>query len=135
MSTTEAAMWDKIKWHLQRFMIGRNGRDEIGMLVLWISAVLCLISAVFRTPFLDILAWLGIIYVIYRICSKDVYKRREENQKFLQEIEFIKLRISVRKTHKIYRCKGCGRKIRVPRGKGKIEITCPLCGRKMIHRT
>jgi predicted RNA-binding Zn-ribbon protein involved in translation (DUF1610 family) len=135
MSITEAAMWDKIKWHLQRFMIGRNGRDEIGMLVLWISAVLCLISAVFRTPFLDILAWLGIIYVIYRICSKDVYKRREENQKFLQEIEFIKLRISVRKTHKIYRCKGCGRKIRVPRGKGKIEITCPLCGRKMIHRT
>lgn len=132
-------MWNKFKWHLQKFMIGRNGRDELQITVLYASFVLYafagLLDKLFPFPLFRIIGWLGVVYSIYRFCSKDVSRRREENRKFLQEIEFLKLRISVRKTHKIYRCKGCGRKIRVPRGKGKIEITCPLCGKKFIRRT
>ena len=128
-------MWEKIKWYIQKFMIGRNGKDELQMAVLWISAILYLFAGISTLPILDSVCWAGILYSLYRFFSKNVYARREENQKFLQEIEFLKLRISMRKTHKIYRCKGCGRKIRVPKGKGKIEITCPLCGQKFIKRT
>lgn len=132
-------MWNKFKWHLQKFMIGRNGRDELQITVLYASFILYafagLLDRLFPFPLFRIIGWLGVVYSIFRFCSKDVSRRREENRKFLQEIEFLKLRISVRKTHKIYRCKGCGRKIRVPRGKGKIEITCPLCGKKFIRRT
>ena len=132
-------MWNKLKWHLQRFMIGRNGRDELQITVLYASFILYafagLLDKLFTFPMFRIIGWLGVVYSIYSFCSKDISRRREENRKFLQEIEFLKLRISVRKTHKIYRCKGCGRKIRVPRGKGKIEITCPLCGKKFIRRT
>ena len=132
-------MWNKIKWHLQRFMIGRNGRDELQVVVLYASFILYafagLLDRLFPFPLFRIIGWLGVVYSIYRFCSKDVNRRREENRKFLQEIEFLKLRISMRKTHKIYRCKGCGRKIRVPRGKGKIEIRCPLCGKTFIRRT
>ena len=132
-------MWNKLKWHLQRFMIGRNGRDELQITVLYASFILYafagLLDKLFPFPLFRIIGWLGVVYSIYRFCSKDISRRREENRKFLQEIEFLKLRISVRKTHKIYRCKGCGRKIRVPRGKGKIEITCPLWGKKFIRRT
>lgn len=132
-------MWNKIKWYIQKFMIGRNGRDELQVAVLYAS----LIGYIFAPladrplpfPLFRMICWLGVIYSIFRFCSKDVYRRREENQKFLQEVEFLKLRISMRKTHKIYRCKGCGRKIRVPKGKGKIEISCPLCGNKFIRRT
>ena len=128
-------MWERIKWHIQKFMVGRNGRDELQMTVLWMSAILYLFAGISPLPILDAVCWAGILYSLYRFFSKNVYVRREENQKFLQEIEFLKLRISMRKTHKIYRCKGCGRKIRVPKGKGKIEITCPLCGQKFIKRT
>ena len=128
-------MWERIKWYIQKFMIGRNGKDELQMAVLWISAILYLFAGISTLPILDSVCWAGILYSLYRFFSKNVYARREENQKFLQEIEFLKLRISMRKTHKIYRCKGCGRKIRVPKGKGKIEITCPLCGQKFIKRT
>ena len=132
-------MWNKFKWYMQKFMVGRNGRDELQVVVLYVSFCLYAIASVFEKlmPVLALkwLGWLGVVYSLYRFCSKDVYRRREENRKFLQEIEFYKLRISVRKTHKIYRCKGCGRKIRVPKGKGKIEITCPLCGNKFIRRT
>lgn len=132
-------MWNKIRWYLEKFMIGRNGRDELQLLSMWISVVLVIISPMVtklvRIPICDTLAFLLMVYSMFRFFSKDVYRRREENQKFLREVEFLKLRISVRKTHKIYRCKGCGRKIRVPRGKGKIEITCPLCGKTFIRRT
>lgn len=120
-------------------MIGRNGRDELQVTVFYASLILYAFASVFDRlipfPIFKVIGWLGVFYSLYRFCSKDVYRRREENQKFLREIEFLKLRISVRKTHKIYRCKGCGRKIRVPRGKGKIEISCPLCGNKFIRRT
>ncbi|MBR3607296.1 MAG: hypothetical protein IKL51_06960 [Lachnospiraceae bacterium] len=132
-------MWNKIRWYLQKFMMGRNGRDELQTAALWLAVIFMLLSPpitrIIKIPLMDILSSLALLYSIFRFCSKEVYKRREENQKFIQELEFFKLRLSVRKTHKIYRCKGCGRKIRVPRGKGKIEITCPLCGRKFIRRT
>ena len=132
-------MWNKIRWYLQKFMMGRNGRDELQTVALWLAVIFMLLSPpitrIIKIPLMDILSSLALLYSIFRFCSKEVYKRREENQKFIQELEFFKLRLSVRKTHKIYRCKGCGRKIRVPRGKGKIEITCPLCGRKFIRRT
>lgn len=132
-------MWNKIRWYIQKFMIGRNGRDELQIVSLWLAVIFMLLSPpitrIIKIPLMDILSTVALLYSIFRFCSKEVYKRREENQKFIQEAEFFKLRLSVRKTHKIYRCKGCGRKIRVPRGKGKIEITCPLCGRKFIRRT
>lgn len=132
-------MWNRIKWYIQRFMIGRNGRDELQTMVLYGAFVMYVLASVFdrlfSIPFFNILGWVAVLYSLYRFCSKDVNHRREENRKFLQEIEFLKLRISMRKTHKIYRCKGCGRKIRVPKGKGKIEISCPLCGNKFVRRT
>ena len=132
-------MWNRIKWYLQKFMIGRNGRDELQTISLWIAIIFMVLSPMVtrlvKFPLIDALAYGLVLYSIFRFCSKDVYKRREENQKFLREVEFFKLRRSVRKTHKIYRCKGCGRKIRIPKGRGKVEITCPLCGKKFIRRT
>ena len=132
-------MWNKIRWYLQKFMVGRNGRDELQTVTLFAAVIFSVISSfmikIIHVRLFDTLSVLILVYSMFRFLSKDVYKRREENRKFLQEIEFLKLRISVRKTHKIYRCKGCGRKIRVPKGKGRIEITCPLCGRKFRKRT
>ncbi|MCR4675383.1 MAG: hypothetical protein K5675_10245 [Lachnospiraceae bacterium] len=40
-----------------------------------------------------------------------------------------------KKIYKFYTCSSCGQKVRVPKGKGKIEITCPKCKNTFIKRT
>ena len=68
-------MWNKIKWHLQRFMIGRNGRDELQIAVLYASFILYafagLLDRLFPFPLFRIIGWLGVVYSIYRFCSNE----------------------------------------------------------------
>ena len=126
---------DKLKWKLQVFMRGRNGADELGRVTIYGSFILYLISLLSNSQILYFISLAGIIYSTYRLLSKDLYARREENRKFTTWWETTRIKMSQRKDYKIFKCKGCGRNIRVPRGKGKIEVTCPMCGNKTIHRT
>lgn len=126
---------EKLKWKFQIFMRGRNGADELGRVVFYLSLILYVISTISRIEFFYTIALVGMIYSMYRMFSKNLYVRREENRKFVTWLESTRIKMEQRKKYKIFKCKGCGRNIRVPRGKGKIEVTCPMCGNKTIHRT
>ena len=128
-------MMDKFKKKLYDVMQGRNGVDDLGRVIFIISLVLYVLSGFLRNGFLQMLSLIGLIYTMYRTFSRDLQSRREENRKYLQFLNLQKMRFEMRKEYRIFKCKGCGRNIRVPKGKGKIETTCPLCGRKEIHRT
>jgi len=91
---------------------------------------------------LDFLGIAAIVYAYFRIFSRDIQKRYEENQKYLAMTSKFRLRFNKeknlmkqRKTHHIYNCPGCGQKIRIPKGKGKIEIDCPKCHTKFVKRS
>lgn len=127
--------WEQFKWKLYRFMQGRNGRDELAKAVLYASLVLYLGGAFLRWDALRLIGYLLFVYYLFRVLSKNLMARREENRKFVTVIETYRIKFEQRKDYKIFKCKGCGRNIRVPRGKGKIEVTCPMCGKKTIHRT
>lgn len=127
--------WNQLKWKIQMFMRGRNGLDDLGKMTVYASLALYVVGILFHSGLLDILSFGAMIYAIFRICSKNLYARREENRKFVTWMETTRVKMSQRKDYKIFKCKGCGRTIRVPRGKGKIEVTCPMCGNKTIHRT
>jgi ribosomal protein L37AE/L43A len=71
------------------------------------------------------LAW-----AIFRMLSKNVYKRYEENRKYLRFLDRWK-----DKEHRYYDCPKCKQTVRVPRGKGKISITCPTCKEKFVKKT
>lgn len=130
-----------------RFMQGRNGVDQLSRFTMGVAFV-SIILAIFAGSgsligsLLDTLGLLAIVYTYYRILSKDLSKRCQENQKYLQTTEKLRRRflreknmMQQRKTHHIYTCPGCGQKIRVPRGKGKIEIDCPKCHTKFVKNS
>ena len=126
---------NRIREFLYRFMRGRYGTDELGKVSLYISCILCIISSLTDWILLYYLGMIGLIYSMYRCFSKDINRRMLENQRFLKRLNLDKVRFEQRKEYKIFKCKSCGRNIRIPRGKGKIEVTCPACGNKTRHRT
>ena len=101
-----------------------------------------LLSSFTRSEILSLLAWALIFYTYFRIFSRNIYKRSAENQTYLTKTYKLrcwfaktKNQLAQRKTHHIYRCPSCKQKIRIPRGKGKIEIRCPKCNTTFIKRS
>lgn len=131
-----------------KFMQGRYGVDDLSRFIMGVALVL-IILAMFANIFsrtvgstLDILGVAAIVYAYIRIFSRNIQQRYAENQKFLQMTSKFRFRFNneknlmkQRKTHHIYSCPGCGQKIRIPKGKGKIEIECPKCHTKFVKRS
>ncbi len=126
---------NKFRNFLANFMRGRNGTDDLGKVVLWASLACYLISLVTKLSVFYTLGILGMAYALYRCMSRDIMNRSAENRRFQKFLSLQKLKWEQRKDYKIFACKRCGRTIRVPKKKGKIEVTCPTCGNKSIHRT
>ena len=125
-----------------KFMQGRYGADQMGQMLSAVSMVFLIISLFSRNQAWFLLAVIGIVYNYFRMFSKNTYKRAAENQKYLQMTRGIRTffyrqrnMITQRKTHHIYKCPSCKQKIRVPKGKGKIEIRCPKCNTRFIKRS
>lgn len=119
---------------LQRFMIGRYGVDALGKFLLGAVVVLWAINLFANSRILYSWALLLMVYAYFRMFSRNTTKRYLENAKFLQiknkvvaKFKSEKSQLKQRKTHHIYRCPTCRQKIRIPKGKGRICITCPKC--------
>lgn len=126
---------DKLRDSWQRFMSGRNGQDELGLASLIAGCVFYILAGIFRSGSCQLLGLILLAYSLFRAFSRNLEKRELENRTAQRYIQLVKLNVTQRKTHRIYMCKRCGKLIRVPKGKGKIEIRCPVCGNKMIRRT
>lgn len=123
-------------------MIGRYGVDSLSKFMLGTAVVLLVFAMGFRNNFLNTLACLLVLLCYFRMFSRNYQKRDEENQKFLElkgkAATFLKREkeyFEQRKTHHIYKCPSCKQKIRVPKGKGKICITCPKCHTEFIKKS
>lgn len=131
-----------MKEKLMRFMAGRYGFDFLGKTTLITALVVMILSDFFQSMTLSLLSWVLIIYTYFRMFSRNIYKRSSENQLFLSKTRRIrswfwtqKNLLVQRRTHHIYKCPTCHQKIRVPRGKGKIEIRCPKCQTRFIKNS
>ena len=131
-----------MKEKLIRFMAGRYGFDSLGKTTVISALAAVVLASLFDVPVLSLLAWALIIYMYFRMFSRNIYKRSAENQAFLSKTRRIRTWFSTqknllaqRKTHHIYKCPTCHQKIRVPRGKGKIKIRCPKCQTRFIKKS
>lgn len=130
-----------------RFMQGRYGVDQLSKFTMGV-ALTCIILAMFFSraggigALLDTVGLAALVYTYFRMLSKNISKRYAENQWYLTKTSKIRMRLNKeinlmkqRKTYHIYMCPGCKQKIRIPRGKGKIEIQCPKCHTKFVKKS
>lgn len=128
---------------LRQFMYGRYGNDALNLAFLVTGAVITMVLSLFlyRVPFVRYIGTVFYILAIIRALSKNHAARMKENEKFLRLIDpwkkFIMKKISQHrdKEHKYYACPQCHRTLRVPRGRGKIKISCPHCSKEFLRKT
>ena len=126
---------------LQRFMYGRNGQDQFSLFLICVYLVLYLLAVITRLEFLATIGSLLLFFALYRTLSRNLPRRRAENAKFLRTVAPVarwwKLQSSIRrdKDHRYFKCPNCGQQLRVPRGKGKLNITCRNCGVSFEKKT
>jgi predicted RNA-binding Zn-ribbon protein involved in translation (DUF1610 family) len=126
---------------IREFMYGRYGTDQLSLALTVAGFVFytAYVFSRFRLLYLLSLVLYGI--AIFRTLSRNTAKRRAENQKFMNlwykaKNKWTGLRADLeeRKTYKHFRCPKCGQKIRIPRGRGKVEIRCPKCSEKFVKK-
>ena len=123
-----------IRRKLQQFMIGRNGGDQLSLALLGCAILLNLLSSLLDLGLFYLISLVFMCWAMFRILSRNVSKRRAENAKFLTRVRPLKRRFaSFRnqmqdKEHRYFRCPNCKQQMRVPRGKGRIQVTCRSCG-------
>ena len=134
----------KFRNALYRFMYGRNGVDALSWALVVLEVVLSLLSAFIHvrgvSQALYFVSTVLMFVVLLRIFSRNLARRQAENAKFLtwwtpkaNAMRGAKAR-RADKAHKYVRC-SCGAYCRVPKGVGKVELTCPKCGRKKVIKT
>lgn len=124
----------KIKNGAIRFMRGRYGTDKLNMVILWTGLIICLVSMFLPVGTVNLIVTLlahgCVLVALFRCFSRNTYKRYGENRKFLFWLERCKDR-----DHRYFTCPHCRQTVRVPKGKGKIAISCPKCREKFVKKT
>ena len=141
-----------MKERLRKFMEGRYGADELNRFLTICGWVLLLLGFVLSGidhkvtliigSVLVTLSWAFLVLSILRTLSRKTSQRASENYKYFVYknrvtgwFRSLKTRWQDRKVHRYFRCPQCHATVRVPRGKGKIRITCPKCRNQFIKKT
>ena len=130
----------KFKEKMQQFMYGRYGTDEFARFTLYLALILCIISLFSKSSLVNLVAFAILTYTYFRMFSRKIYKRHDENQKFLQIkgklVNSLHLnRLGQMKDYRFFKCPVCKQTVRVPKGKGKIKIHCPKCHNDFVKKS
>jgi hypothetical protein len=126
----------------RNFMEGRYGTDQLIVALLVVGMIFTFTGDIFRLSALTLLSYVAFFTCIYRTLSRNILARQKENNKFLQfwnpvkskgEKEYHKL-VDM-KDYKYFKCPNCKQVLRVPRGRGKIAVTCKKCNTRFIKKS
>ena len=126
----------KIKAALYRFMYGRYGTDTLNKVLLWCYIGLILVqmiviafapNAAYANFAFMILEWTLVLVIFFRVMSRNIAKRRRENERFTGYFKLMRNKRRDRKTHVYRRCPSCKVTLRLPKAKGKHTVVCPKC--------
>ena len=127
---------------LRNFMVGRYGPDHLNIAMVLASIVFNLVQVAFRLAMLLYLSWAFLALSVVRMLSRNIDQRRTENDRFITYWWPVRTQIGRSwanikhwKTHRFIKCLGCGNTLRVPKGSGRLQITCTKCGERFIKKT
>lgn len=125
---------NKFRNWFHQFMAGRYGHDKLNSALLWTGVAVVVVAIFIPAPLpnllLHMLAYVLMGVSIFRTFSRNTYKRYRENRKFLMLVDRLK-----DQDHRYFECPRCRQPVRVPKGKGKIAISCPKCKEKFVKKT
>lgn len=143
----------RFNYWVNRMMAGRYGSDQLNLALVVAYFLLILLANLTRLPLLSYLALGLLVWAFYRIFSRNISRRYQENAWFLARWRRVSgwfrqssgrfeswrgktlYRMNDKKTHRYYRCPNCKNTLRVPKGKGRIVITCPVCRTEFVKKT
>lgn len=135
----------RFRQKIEQFMYGRYGQDDFSRFLLIATLVLFLLAAIFQGVVGYVFYFLAlgaIVYCMVRIMSRDIYARQRENGWYMKKRQAVarwfrslKDRWQQRKDYRFYRCPSCHTLLRVPKGKGKLLLTCRKCGTRFERKT
>lgn len=125
--------FNELRRRFTQFMRGRYGDDELNQFLLIPFITSILLYYLFDHPLVTVLPFFFMGLIFFRKFSRNYHARAKENISYLE----LKNKIinKTQSNHKIYKCPNCQQKVRVPKGRGKIEITCPKCSHKFTKRS
>ena len=119
---------------IQRFMYGRYGNDQLNLFLMGLYLLLYLVFMFTRWDMLYFVSFVLLALTLFRLLSRNMERRRMENARFMRAagpvLSWLRLRRTIHrdKEHVYFKCPSCGQQLRVPRGRGKITVTCRSCG-------
>lgn len=129
--------FDKFRAAVSRFMSGRYGSDQLNLTMVIGALIVTTIGSLSGVYFLTLAADALLLLAIFRMFSKDRYRRAHENQVYLEKTQKVRRtatewvnRVKNSRKYHYYTCPKCKQRLRVPRGVGNITITCKQCGTK-----
>ena len=125
----------KFKNKLYRFAYGRYGTDTLNKVLLWVYVVwvlvLSIVSLFIDSVWFSLFYWVStialVIWMIFRMFSRNIVARRKENEKFCNFFKLRRNKFRDRKTHVYRKCPECKVVLRLPKSKGKHFVVCPKC--------
>ncbi len=131
-----------LKERFLRFMAGRYGSDQLSRFLSFLALALIVLNLFLRSGILWLLGVAALVLVHLRMFSRSYEKRRRENERYLQ----LKYKLTggvrnwadrqkQRRDYVFFRCPACHAMLRVPRGKGRIRVTCRKCGNAFERKT
>ena len=127
---------------IRQFMMGRYGTDGLNQFLSISSIVFILLTLVTHFRLFTYVGFALLVWCYYRTFSRNIAKRTQENyqfyaikDRFTGKVNGLKDQWANRKLYHYYRCPQCRQKLRVPRGRGRIQISCPRCGTQFIKKS
>ncbi|MBQ4153971.1 MAG: hypothetical protein IJE01_02075 [Clostridia bacterium] len=131
-----------LTYKLQSFMYGRYGMDDFSRFLTWVALAFFIINLFINSIILYFLGLFALIFSTYRCYSKNIYKRQKERATYVKYknklLGWFRIRKRIyneRKVNKYFKCPTCKAYLHVPKGRGKIIITCPKCKNEITRKS